>query len=644
MMVTPIQTTTSNAIVDPDFFISQMEAHWTNNLNNTSSQPLRDLWRQMCLTFNEQIRSFGKPEGQRIKVLPPQTGTGKSQGLAVYCSCLSDEDHLGVLIVVRLKQQANDTADTINRLAGKTIALARHTGTSVTQEELEQSPVVIITHKAYENGLDAVARGEPEQSAWSQYHTFRFGQRQLVVIDEALDLLQESKVSLDQVRHLHASLSTKTSPEEATALETLGRFIRFYEALTVDQPEGREMVVKQEELKDLDPASLSILRQSLKSKRLDKAMLARDDKKQNRELIRMYSEILKSVQAIMASWRIYGTKGDQYWLSTAKLILPDEGCGAVILDATANENVLYSLLPDRVDPPVKLPSNARSYANVTLHVSNGHRLGKTYLEGNAKNEVAALMGDLQRNGLMDRKVLICCHKTVEPVIELYENHFKALGVAHWNAIDGRNDWSDYDCVVIFGLPYRDDFYSANLFFAAQGPQSTDWLRQQDQRKWQDFKDVRQSIKVSNLSTSVIQGINRVRCRRVVDSLGNCAPTDVYLLLPSDETGRMLLKDIKDHMPHIVSTSWKLKAARRKPKTSNHLEAFLTCLANMPAGRKSFSDIKQQLGHNRSKSDFIRKKLTNPSEDLLDRLKIHQVSYKATGDKRGSQVWFEKLPA
>ncbi|WP_321447657.1 DEAD/DEAH box helicase [uncultured Cohaesibacter sp.] len=644
MMVTPIQTSTSNVIVDPDFFISKMEDHWVNKLNNTSSQPLKDLWRQMCLTFNEQISSFGKPEGQRIKVLPPQTGTGKSQGLAVYCSCLSEEDHLGVLIVVRLKEQANDTADTINKLAGKTIALARHTDTSVTQEELEQSPVVIITHKAYENGLDAVARGEPEQSAWSQYHTFRDGQRQLVVIDEALDLLQESKVSLDQVRYLHASLSNKNSPEEASALETLGHFMTIYEALTEAHPEGREMVVSQNDLKTLDPASLTILRQSLKSKRLDKAMLGRDDKKQNRQLIQLYSEVLKSVQALMASWRIYGTKGDQYWLSTAKLILPDEGCGAVILDATANENVLYSLLPNRVDPPVKLPSNARSYANVTLHVSTGHRLGKNYLEDNAKKEVASLMGDLKESGLMNRKVLICCHKSVEPVIKLYEHHFKALGVAHWGAIDGRNDWSDYDCVVIFGLPYRDDFYSANLFFAAQGPQSTDWLRQQDQRKWQDFKDVRHSIKVSNLSTSVIQGINRVRCRRVVDSLGNCASTDVYLLLPSDQTGRMLLKDIKDHMPGIVSTSWKLKAARRAPKTSNHLEAFLTCLANMPAGRKSFSDIKQQLGLDRSKSDFIRRKLSNPPEGFMDRLKIHQVSYEATGVKRGSQIWFEKVPA
>ncbi|WP_114011719.1 DEAD/DEAH box helicase family protein [Cohaesibacter intestini] len=645
MMVTPIQTSTSNPIVDPDFYVSKMEKHWTDTLGNVSSQPLRDLWRRMCLIFNQQIDSFGTPEGKRIKVLPPPTGTGKSQGLAVYCSCLEENGHPGVLIVVRLKKQADDAAETINQLAGKPIALARHSDTSVTPEQVEQSPVIIITHKAYENGLDAVARGEPEQSAWSQFHKFQNGQRRLVVIDEALDLLQESKVTLEQAKYLHASLSSKHSAEEAPALDTLSRFVCAYEALTERNKDGREMVVERDALKDFEPTSLTILRQSLKSKRLDKAMLGRDDKTENRRLIGHYSEVLRSIQAIIASWKIYGTKGEHYWLSTAKLILPEEeACGAVILDATANENVLYSLLPDKVDPPVQLPSNARSYQNVTLYVSKGHRLGKGYLEDNAKAEVAKLMENLKEQGLTDRKVLICCHKSVEPVVLLYQEHFKSLGTAHWGAIDGRNDWSNYDCVVIFGLPYRDDFFSANLFFAAQGPQSTEWLRQEEERKWKHFKDVRQAIKVSNLTTSVIQAINRVRCRRVIDDQGNCAPTDVYMLLPSDKTGTELLSDIKDHMPGIVETPWKLKAAKRAPKTSNHLEAFLTYLANMPVGKKSFTDIKRHIGFTRSASDFIKRKLKKPSDDLLEYLKVHQVTYETTGSRKGAQTWFEKATA
>ena len=645
MMVTPIQTSTSNPIVNPDYYVAKMEKHWTDALGNVSSQALRELWRHMCVIFNHQIANFGTPEGQMIKVLPPQTGTGKSQGLAVYCSCLEERGHPGVLIVVRLKKQADDAADTINQLAGKRIALARHSDTSVTHEEVEQAPVIIITHKAYEYGLDAVARGEPEQSAWSQFHKFRSGQRRLVVIDEALDLLQESKVSLEQAQYLLASLSSARGAKEAEALETLKRFVNSYEALTERNKDGREMVVKQDELKDLDPASLTILRQTLKSKRLDKAMLGRDDKTENQKLVRHYSEVLRSIQAIIASWKIYGTKGEHYWLSTAKLILPEEEtCGAVILDATANKNVLYSLLPDKVDPPVQLPSNARSYQNVTLHVSKGHRLGKGYLEDNAKAEVGKLMRNLQEQGLKDKKVLICCHKSVEPIVLLYQEHFKSLGTAHWGAIDGRNDWSDYDCVVIFGLPYRDDFFSANLFFAAQGPRSTEWLRQEEERKWRHFRDVRQAIKVSNLTTSVIQAINRVRCRRVVDDLGNCAPTDIYLLLPSDKTGIELLRDIKGHMPGILETPWILKAAERAPKTSNHLEAFLTYLANMPVGRKSFRDVKSYLGFSRSTSDFVKSKLKKPSEDLLERLKIHQVTYKTTGSRKSSQTWFEKAPA
>ena len=95
-----------------------MTRHWTDTLKNVVSPELQT-WAQMAHVFNRQIEAYSQPEGERWKVLQPATGVGKSQGLAVYCACLTTVDlHPGVLIVVRLIEQATEIAETINRLCG----------------------------------------------------------------------------------------------------------------------------------------------------------------------------------------------------------------------------------------------------------------------------------------------------------------------------------------------------------------------------------------------------------------------------------------------------------------------------------------------------------------------------------------------
>jgi hypothetical protein len=39
-----------------------------------------------------------------------------------------------------------------------------------------------------------------------------------------------------------------------------------------------------------------------------------------------------------------------------------------------------------------------------------------------------------------------------------------------------------------------------------------------------------------LAVSIIQALNRIRCRKVVDAEGNCAPCKAYLFLPDNEPG------------------------------------------------------------------------------------------------------------
>jgi hypothetical protein len=142
--------------VIPSIFVAAMSKHWTQKLNNVSSPALCATWDQLAHTFDRQIVAHGTPEGQRWKVLQPATGTGKTQGLAVYCSLLDAADHPGVLIVTRLKTQADGIAADINAMAGKPgTALAYHGDNRVPVTELPLSPVLISLIV-------------PTRSAWTQ--------------------------------------------------------------------------------------------------------------------------------------------------------------------------------------------------------------------------------------------------------------------------------------------------------------------------------------------------------------------------------------------------------------------------------------------------------------------------------------------
>jgi hypothetical protein len=59
----------------------------------------------------------------------------------------------------------------------------------------------------------------------------------------------------------------------------------------------------------------------------------------------------------------------------------------------------------------------------------------------------------------------------------------------------------------------------------------------------------------HLSTSVVQAINRICCRRVIDEQGRCPVSDVYILLPMNWQGAAILDDIQTNMPGIDVVPW-----------------------------------------------------------------------------------------
>ena len=138
--------------VPVDCFVSNMKNHWQSSLKNTSSPELENIWSKICETFNHKVENEFSPIWH---VLQPPTGSGKTQGLVIYCSMLPEI--IGALIVVRFKEQADMIASSINQIAGVKKAVSRHSNHLIPMEDLRDTQILVITHKAYENSLDPVS-------------------------------------------------------------------------------------------------------------------------------------------------------------------------------------------------------------------------------------------------------------------------------------------------------------------------------------------------------------------------------------------------------------------------------------------------------------------------------------------------------
>jgi hypothetical protein len=627
--------------VEPTLFVVSMSQHWSENLNNVVSPALQAVWRQMAVTFNRQIESHSQGRRELWQVLQPATGTGKSQGLAVYCSMLSKDDHPGVLIVTRLKAQADELAGTINRLSGETVATAYHTDNRIPVSELETFPVLVITHKAYENGLDAISRGDPKASSWKRYHQWGSGKRRLVVIDEALDIVEEAQISMDQIRLLKGNVPFEVAQRFPHEMEVISHMERVL--LTLAQREERqdrpskECLIKSGDVDLPEQTDFTELRKALKGYRFDHRLLRYSDPVQNRRLLDGFDILLRSIQSTLERWHWYAKKMNDHTLNTARLIIPEDVSGAVILDATASSNLVYQLFEERV-VLVPVPEKARSYGNVTIHVSKGHAVGKTSLSKRAKDEAARLVKNLQTELGNDRRVFVCTHRDVEPHLVALETGFASFEVGHWGAIDGRNDWQQCDTAVIFGIPYRDKTWSANTYMAVRGPQSTEWLNDEGQRHFGPYPDIRHSLEVGQLVVSIVQAINRVRCRRVVDEEGNCLPTDVYVLLPEDKTGKAILDGICREMPGVVVSDWTYKDVRRKVRRSNLEEALIRYSKSLRQGKVAMQEIGKALSIPQGTMKWLQGRLKDQTSQLVQQLSTLGVSYEVTGVGRGARSY------
>ena len=547
---------------------------------------------------------------------------------------------VGLMIVTRLKSQVDEVVSDINAYVGRQVAVADHTDHRATSEQLHDSDIVVITHEAYTRAKKTLSGVKAER--WNKLTHWRGGQRLLTIVDEALaNVVEHSQVKLDELTFLIGLIPHELRLVHATevqALETLRESMLVHAGVNDGFEIGTSLAWVEGEAPTA--VNLTALRAAMLKLPYDK-QIGKDDEKERQRLAMRYDKVLGAAEAMLDQYAFMALTGNQHSLNSAALAVPLELPGPVVLDATAGVDLMYQLMEDRADI-IPTPPNVRDYSNATLHVARTASIGKTKMEELAAKRFPQLQANLAERLSANRKVLFCVHKHVEHLVPTQADlGVREVASAHWGAIDGSNDYKDFDTAVIFGLPFRDRIWGTNVFFAFKGVQNDDW---HDNPSWKEHANVRELLQRRHLATSIIQAMGRVRLRKVIDQQGRCAPTDVFIVLPTGERGSEILQYIRQELPNISVQDWPLDLDGPKVRVERSglpHERLVTFMSNRSPGRTSMSVIGREFGLKPHQRKDLQKALRDENHPIALKLKELGVTYGSEGKGRGAKSFLLK---
>lgn len=627
--------------VDPRESAQAMAAIW-RTLSNHSSAPLEAAWAWLCDTFNRAITDTAET-AWTVAAMP--TGTGKTQFAALYCALLqsvadslgplqSAIGHPGVLFITHFTEEADSFVANVNRHAGRTIAAAYHSKSPLRAPHAARYPVLAITHEAsVRHQINAISGPEGLQ-AWAQLNWWQHGTRRLTMFDEAPSLAVSRQTTSQEVAGLLGSVS-KLAGAPADKFEPLSRLLDLLVPRIGVLSKDRNMSPAEVSL--LQSVDFHWLRQWVQNTdKTDLPFASPEHVAGNR------TQLLGAVSRLQfiadVGWGWVSMVGKKATLNTSVMHPCLQSGRGVILDATASCNVAYQLLPRRLRV-LAAPRGIRRYDNVTVYASKGHRLGKDNLVKSIPKAWATLVRSMQATADSSR-TLVCLNKNVEEAVSVLSVDVGDVNLAHWGAINGRNQWRDHDAVAVVGLPYLDHVTPTNIVLALVGPKPDAWLQSPDERGCSHHADIVAAVHSGHVASSVLQAINRIQCRKVVDSKGNCAPTSVFILLPQGQASEHLAKCIEHSMPGVKMAAWDLDITKRSTRSSRSFDALLAHLRLASVGQHERTTIQSELGLSATSVDRFLKRSRDPkSPEHAELLRI-KIAYQSTTG-RGAKAYFIK---
>lgn len=542
--------------------------------------PLEATWNMNCRALNYAINDNKKGVVKKYVVSAP-TGSAKTESLITYCSMLPDG--YTALIATNLTDEADNIARKINEeaiseakdiheKAGIKFDESQHIRAysyhnkipkekKLTLQEVAKYQVVITTHAFYKTHYTG-------SNKWTELGV----NRDLLVIDEALETMQEYSVKDNAITraitifsHIQKSNKFKGNEEFTKELEELKYELRLLESLEqgtnlvstnsiTDQGLDLTLFDSVDKYKvflqilGLIQTEDKAVQQYIRTVKFNQVLAGNDDPSNDKKIKKELVNTISSLNLMAKIGQVYVTahQGSKSFNRVTDMMFKKS---LVCFDATAEVNNIYRLRAKYYDDIhlIKKHPNVRNYSNVTLHYTT-NRTSKKAID---KDLVSTILTNIQ----FGDKTLIVTHDYNEPtfkaeVAKLFPD--KVVDYAHWGAITGLNTWNDFDTCIIAGLNHKPVSFAQNRVLVSTG--SEDIAFGEDQNSLND------SIESSILIAELIQAMNRIRIRKIIDDEGNCAPANLYVLFPKRHEA-IFKQQIVAQMPNIQLSEWNGKLVK-----------------------------------------------------------------------------------
>ena len=631
------KNTTTEGQISPPMCVQHAQGFskeiWEGKLGLPTSYKFVQMWSGVFSAY-DQCRHLNKQgkSAQRL-IVAMATGMGKTQTAIYYAAKLDKE--VGMLIVTPFISEANSLASQINDLSEENRAIAYHSESDIYREtnELKHHQVVIVTHKMFTSAVDSHTSS---RQLINDLYAYGNDKRSVVVIDEAINTIKSDHLSYEAVHELLTSLEghlkhkdldidlKQDIKNEVLLLERLSEVFKKADVLLGGKSKVRCLMSDLMGSINIKDYQLPITTQLVNQKRLSRVS----------DTNTRYSDTINDINSLLgASWSYYAKKNEAHGsvtsFHTARSAIPED-MSVVVLDATSNVDHYYDIYPNVTKVP--LPKNVRSYKNVDLYVAKDQKTGQDALCGkDIKGAVNSILDHVPVE-FEESKLLIFTFNKLEKALKktLNQEAFSdRVDIDHFGNLNGKNNYKEHTMLYIFGTFFKPDSVFTDIqALSTRG--NVDCFNNTD-----EVIEERKLLKNSNISAELIQAINRISCRSIVDSDGNCQKCSIYLQLPVDKVlAELIMESIQKEMPGINVHDWHfdLIKSKKSGRKSTYENEFVAALKSIPVGESKLHVLLDNLPFKKGIKDKIKKRIADNDADdsLIKAMKGEQVT--CTKDK------------
>lgn len=552
--------------------------------------------------FQKQIQSLqeqilnGKNK-EKFLIINGEAGLGKTLYSEQALAELAKQGRKAIF-VRKFVEDCQGSAMRINRYCQKEVATAIHVENyQEYRGKLDEYNIVIITHKRYTD----LSKNKAERRRFTKG-------REVLVIDEEIDMLQEMTYSVQRIREFDELLERGIVRELYTVCT---REIENYLQTTKGRSFFRTSVDVSKEMKQLkNIIKNSRLREFVKAQNFiyDGNVETAIIDKENKQLLLTKSDFVKEIEVLenFINYTCYVENSFMYSFDRQIKFWKLEN--NIILDASASVNYIYE-----VGKEFNLQKDRKvvNHSNWTMNLIH-QNASKTNKE-KTKN-----LYDVLNNEIFNIEVMGMFEKTLVVGAKEEQPYIRTSGCtqyAWFGNITGKNDWKDFTRIFIIHNPQYPfhTYVSKYLLYAGE-----DIVANEDVSILRDGKVVRfrsaelEKLRQTTIAAEIYQAIKRINRLNRDDA-------EVYLMNNDIEIVNLVINQFQNIKvqeyqleKEIKYKETKMDKYNQRRKEDSYATAFIKLLSELDKGKYKKSWLREQIGH-RNHNTFAR--------DVLNQIEV-----------------------